>query len=485
MKNNGNDDCVLDNGSKISNSLSLEEFILELEVVQAIKFGEFTLKSGLLSPVYFDLRVLVSYPNLLSTCAKLLLQVKSSSLVCGVPYTALPIATVMAIESGASMVIRRKEAKDYGTKKMIEGVWKDGQNCLIVEDVVTSGGSVAETAGLLREHGMTVSDCVVLLDRQQGATASLARQGIQVHSVITVGKVLDVLLTHGKISDGMALKVKDFLSNNQTNGQVEKVKANFPSLDERSEAAVNPLCKRLFTLMKQKQSNLCVAIDCTSAGEILRIAELVSPHVVVIKLHRDIVTDWNEDMEKQLKALSEFHHFLLFEDRKLGDIGNTVRLQVEQFAGWADLVTVHGVGGPGVLDGVDAGAKAKGRNVGALIVAEMSSDGNLAKGEYTKGCVQLSQAKKEIVVGLVSQSKLTKDYGCIQMTPGVHLTVEGDGNDQRYVTPAQAINERGADIIIVGRGITGSEDIGKSCTLYKKEAWETYIEKFQKSKDDF
>lgn len=472
---NGSTNGGVGNGKmETDNVMSIEDFILELGTVEAVKFGSFTLKSGLISPVYFDLRVLVSYPKLLSTCAKLLLKAKSGSLMCGVPYTALPIATIMAVEVGAAMVVRRKEAKDYGTKKMVEGVWAEGQNCLVVEDVVTTGGSVADTAKLLREHGMTVTDCVVLLDREQGATASLAKQGVKVHSVVTVSKVLEVLTRHKRITQEMAQQVRDFLSNNQTNGKTEPVVAILPSLQDRIKLATNSVTKRVFQIMLEKRSNLCVAVDSNAAKEVLRVVEIIGPHVVVVKLHQDVVQDWTEETEKQIVALANRHNFLLFEDRKLADIGNTVRLQAERVVGWADLVTVHGVGGPGVLEGVHAAANGKGREVGALIVAEMSSAGNLAKGEYTKGCVEMGEARPGLVSGFICQSRLSKDYGMVQMTPGVHRAVAGDGGDQRYVTPSKAILERGADIVIVGRGVTGELDQGAACVLYKEEAWAAY-----------
>merc|ERR1719228_1515508 len=101
-----------------------------------------------------------------------------------------------------------------------------------------------------------------------------------------------------------------------------------------------------------KQSNLCVALDCNTAAEILRLADMIGPEVVAMKLHRDVVFDWTNNTSEQLKELSAKHNFLLFEDRKLADIGNTVRLQAKECVEWADLVTVHGVAAPGTLEGL-------------------------------------------------------------------------------------------------------------------------------------
>ena len=138
--------------------MELETLILKLESASAIKFGEFKLKSGIVSPIYFDLRVMVSYPDAMKSIAHYLWKVihfnlseivtflsinvlssKSSlvsfrpHLVCGVPYTALPLATIISYEQNIPMVWRRKEVKDYGTKKMVEGNYVSGMKCLIFE----------------------------------------------------------------------------------------------------------------------------------------------------------------------------------------------------------------------------------------------------------------------------------------------------------------------------------------------------------------
>ena len=350
--------------------------------------------------------MLVSHPALLARTASLLLALRPvarEQVVCGVPYTALPIATLMSVEAGVAMVVRRKEAKDYGTKRMVEGVWTEGQNCVVVEDVVTTGGSVLETAELLRREGMEVTDCLVLLDREQGAVEALAARGVAAHSVLRVSGVLEVLVRHGRITADTAARVAAFLAGHQ----VLPAQARVVGLRERVEAAGRPLARRLLQAVLDKRSNLCVSIDSTSQAEVLRVAEAVGPEAVVVKLHRDVVADWTEGTARRLAELAAAHSFLLLEDRKLADIGNTVRLQAAAAAGgWAELVTVHGVAGPGTLEGL---AAACGARVGALLVAEMSCRGSLAVGEYTRACLGLGG--HDLVAGYIAQSALDKVRG--------------------------------------------------------------------------
>lgn len=158
-----------------------------------IKWGEFTLRSGEISPIYIDCRSIISYPPLLRAVAKALWdKVKhlKPSLLCGVPYAALSIATTISLDQNLPMLMCRKEAKEYGTKKQIEGVFKPGQDCLIVEDVVTTGSSVLEVAEILKKHDLQVKDSVVLVDRQQGGKETLLKAGYHLHSVFTLNELV-------------------------------------------------------------------------------------------------------------------------------------------------------------------------------------------------------------------------------------------------------------------------------------------------------
>jgi len=196
----------------------MKELILKLFEINAVKFGEFKLKSGIMSPIYIDLRVTVSYPEVLKMVAEAMwskVQNLNFDLICGVPYTALPIATVMSVEHNKPMIMRRKEVKDYGTRKAIEGKFTAGQNVLVIEDLVTSGSSVFETIEPLQLENLKVTDIVVLVDREQGGRKHLEEKGYNLHSVITISEMLNVLESEKKLDSEMVKKVKEFISSNQ------------------------------------------------------------------------------------------------------------------------------------------------------------------------------------------------------------------------------------------------------------------------------
>ncbi len=160
--------------------------------INVIKLGEFTLRSGEISPIYIDLRTLISYPLLLRAVSHALwdcIKAVKPRLLCGVPYTALPLATCIALEQSLPMLMCRKEAKAYGTKKQVEGIFQPLENCLIIEDVITTGASVLKVADILVNEGLEVTDIAVLVDRQQGGREAIVAAGYRLHAVFSLDEL--------------------------------------------------------------------------------------------------------------------------------------------------------------------------------------------------------------------------------------------------------------------------------------------------------
>lgn len=180
-----------------------------------IKFGEFTLKSGLKSPIYIDLRQIITYPKLLEQIGQaylpLLKELKFERLA-GLPYAAIPIATAISLAGNYPMIYPRKEAKAYGTKAEIEGEYHSGETAVIIDDLATTGGSKFEAIEKLTGAGLRVKDVVVLVDRQSGAKESLEQAGYAMHAVLTISALLEYWENNGKVDKEKIVATREFLN---------------------------------------------------------------------------------------------------------------------------------------------------------------------------------------------------------------------------------------------------------------------------------
>ena len=276
-------------------NIMTDSIVKDLINNSCIKIGSFKLKNGETSKYYFDMKNLVSYPDLLKKIGDglyNLIKNKNFDIICGVPLGALPIASYISTKYNIPMIMVRDEVKSYGTKKQIEGNYKASDKCLIIEDVVTSGSSVDKVIDILKDN-VNVVGSVVIIDRQQGYKCS-----VPLYSLITK-------------TDIVRLKLKE--------------------------------------IMNIKKSRLCFSADIENEEELIKKIDDVGEYIVICKIHYDYYND-NVELKNKLIELSIKHNFLIMEDRKFVDISSTVKSQYRKFCNWVDLVTVMGNVNSSVID---------------------------------------------------------------------------------------------------------------------------------------
>ncbi|KAL9030799.1 MAG: hypothetical protein Q9196_001122 [Gyalolechia fulgens] len=252
----------------------------------------------------------------------------------------------------------------------------------------------------------------------------------------------------------------------------------------------NPVAKRLFNIAEAKKSNIVVSADLTRTEELLHLADTLGPYIAVFKTHIDIVSDFSNATVVGLKELAEKHNFMIFEDRKFVDIGNTVQMQYHggalRISEWAHIVNASGLAGDGIVQALTQTGTSdtfayKGQRA-LLMLAEMTTKGSLATGSYTMNCIESAKKHNDFVIGFVANQALTHvetsqpssdEEDFVIFTTGVNRATKGDPLGQQYQTPGIAI-AGGSDFIISGRGIYATPDPIGTAQLYQREGWEAY-----------
>ena len=374
-----------------------------------IKYGNFTLKSGLQSKYYIDMKSAISKPHLFNKIVEELSYVIQgvsripNLRICGVPHGAVPFASALSYKTGIPMIMLRKDIKTHGTQQQIEGEYSHDTSVILIEDVTTTGTSLINAAQVIRENGMNVVKMLSIVNR---GNKTVSFYDIELESLLNV-----------------------------------------------PEQTSQETCERFFA----EKGRLCVAADVTTKRELVKLIHDVGKHISILKTHIDIVSDFSLDFIKELIELKDRYSFLIWEDRKFADIGNIVSKQIHggvyKISSWADLISMHIISGPGILK--EAG------NCGIIVVGSMSSRETLADIDYLSRVTTM--VSNENVVGLVTQYDC--DFSGIKIVPGVNLSASTDEKDQQYST---LTSKPWGNLFVVGRDIVNSKNREQRCLDYKE-----------------
>lgn len=195
-----------------------EKVAKALTDANVVKFGEFTLASGIVSPIYVDLRVLPSYPESMATITEELVKVVKKlkpDVVAGAETAGIPLSTAISLKTKIPMIYVRKRPKSYGTKEQIEGVLEKDAKVVLIDDMATNAFSKIKFIEGIKNSGGVVDDVVIVLDRKQGGVEALAKEKVNLHSLITLKELLDYMKKNNLVDDDKYDDVLSYLEKNQ------------------------------------------------------------------------------------------------------------------------------------------------------------------------------------------------------------------------------------------------------------------------------
>jgi orotate phosphoribosyltransferase len=179
-----------------------------LHNIDALKFGVFKLTSGKASPYYIDLRVVPSFPDAFRQICDFYddyitsqIGLENFNRIAGVPLAGIPFASQIAYNLKKPFLYVRKGVRHHGRQRRVEGILVSGDHVLLVDDLVTTGLNLKKAAEAIRAEGGVVKEAVAFLDREEGGKEKLEKSGIQIHTLLKISEVANILYEIGAIDE--------------------------------------------------------------------------------------------------------------------------------------------------------------------------------------------------------------------------------------------------------------------------------------------
>ena len=327
-----------------------EILIRELYKNKCIEFGSFKLKNGDISPIYINLKNIISFPFLL----KMILSGMSEKIkytdydrLFGIPYGGIPVASCLAYMENKPFIMIRKEVKQHGLKKKIEGEYNEGDNIVLIEDTVTTGTSIDNYKKIIINLKLNIVKIVSICDRRVKANYSI-------DSLFTLNDVLVVLSEHKIIST--ELKRELYIKNTEIEKEISIINN------------IN-LFNKIITIIKQKNNSICTVTDFTDFNELCLFIDNNHTRFCILKLYTDIIKDFTYHKGQYLKDLSIKYSFLLYE----GKFFNTDKtIFFNEFTGryklyqWVDLIDITFNHSSEIFNSIKYINKKNNKNIGVI-----------------------------------------------------------------------------------------------------------------------
>ena len=418
----------------------------KLLAIGIIKHGNFILKSGMESSVYFDFRILNSYPSLWNYIAQLATPVinkiqlanpgKTLRLL-GIPMGAIPLASILSQYFAIPSLLLRTTPKKHGLGKILEGEYNDGDVIILVDDVFTAGTSLGETIEFIKNHVSTnfdLSNVLIVLDRSSG---------------LAIQKYPNIQ---------SIFQVEEF----ETTSSI----MTFPIFQ-------NSIANKLYQIAIAKKSNIIVSADYSYSRQITKLIQEIGHLVAGVKLHIDIIHNTDPSFIEELKFLKAKYNLILIEDIKAGDLSEITLAKLRNprngILEWADAITIHPISGIPKLGDLD---------LGLIPVVEMSCN-SLINPEYTRRSLDMMREtdNANAIAGCVIQStsNMTHKWEFLGLTPGINFdtVVSDSSSSQKYRNPLDSYNA--GQFWIIGRGITLQEDKLSVAEKYRNIGWQYFV----------